>query len=540
MAGDSGAAPVSKRERGAVPSPPAVPKPLSRSVLWMPRSWDTTDPSVGRGVDLFIWQKPLREIAAHIARPGAAEGYGLLTGALFHCPVSGTSYLAIDDVYPADDVLPKGEDPQHIPGFREFWLEVSMQASARERQLVGWYHAHARLGVVFSKWDERLHVHHFPNRWQCALVLTSNLKKSEGGFFQRDSVSGAFGSTLAPFHEVLPERAIRDELVATWVGWENYRADRPVMKPAHPYVREAAFEFVSPEETLSSGDPQGNGAPAQAHEDLASNLVADEEATSDSPSVTAESASATAESPSVTAESASVTAGTGGTEWQKIRTEKGRATVEEVRAEIGGAPAPTPFLLPDLPDAPRMWRPDQFALQRRSWLAAAGLVALAAAALTVLVNAGRIGLPSLSEGIGLELSAPARMLDSTVSTAAGRGAADGQAGVIPLARGQNPGAPSANEAAGLGGAIAVSGRELAAGIDEYRSVGATGGDGSPDCAALGAAYGRVEAAYVTLLEAAAASRAAAASQAAAAGEPVEALLVQAEAARLDYQQSGCP
>lgn len=490
MAGDSGATPVSKRERGAVASPPAVPKPLSRSVLWMPRSWDTSDASVGRGIDLFIWQKPLREIAGHITRPGAAEGYGLLTGALYHCPVSGTSYLAIDDAHPADDVLPKGEDPQHIPGFREFWLEVSMQASARERQLVGWYHAHARLGVVFSKWDERLHVHHFPNRWQCALVLTSNLKAFEGGFFQRDSVSGAFGSTLAPFYEVLPERAIRDEPVATTVGWENYRADRPVMKPPHPPAREAAFEFVSLEDTLSAGDPQGNGAPVEAHEDVASSLVPDEEATADSPSGTA---------------------GTVDTEWRKIRTEEGRATVEEVGAEIRGAPVPTPFLLPDLPDAPRMWRPDQFALQRRSWLAAAGLVALAAVALTVLVSARRIRLPSFSDGISLELSAPARMLDSKLSTSAG-----------------------------LGGAITVSGRELAAGIDEYRSVRATDGDGSPDCAALGAAYGRVEAAYATLLEAAAASQATAVSRAEAAGGPVEALLVEAEAARLDYQQSGCP
>lgn len=533
MAGDSGTAPVSKRELGAVPSPPAVPRPLSRSVLWMPRSWDSSDASIGRGIDLFIWQRPLREIAGHIARPGAAEGYGLLTGALYHCPVSGTSYLAIDDAHPADDVLPKGEDPQHIPGFREFWLEVSMQASARKRQLVGWYHAHARLGVVFSKWDERLHVHHFPNRWQCALVLTSNLKAFEGGFFQRDSVSGAFGSTLAPFYEVLPERAIRDEPVATWVGWENYRADRPVMAPAHPHVPEAAFEFVSLEETLSSGDPQGNGAPAEAHEDLASRLVADEEATADGPSGTADDGS------SGTAGGPSGTAGTVGTEWQKIGTEEGRATVEKSGAEIGGAPAPTPFLLPDLPKAPRMWRPDQFALQRRSWLAAAGLVALAAVALTVLISARRISLPSFSEGVGLELSAPARKLDSTVSTAAGQSAADGQAGANPLARGQNPGAPSATKAAGLGGAIAVWGRELAAGIDEYHSVRATDGDGSPDCAALGAAYGRVEAAHATLLEAAAASQATAASRAEAAGGPVEALLGEAEAAGLDYQQSGC-
>jgi hypothetical protein len=187
-----------------------------------------------------------------------------------------------------------------------------------------------------------------------------------------------------------------------------------------------------------------------------------------------------------------------------------------------------------------MWRPDQFSLQRRSWLAAAGLIALAAAALTILVNAERIRFPSFSEGIGLELSAPARMLDSTVSSAAGRGAADGQAGANPLARGQDPGPPSANEAAGLGGAIAVSGRELAAGLDEYRSLRATGGNGSPDCAALAPAYGRVEAAYATLLEAAAASQGTAASPAEAAGGPVEALLVEADAALLDYQQSGCP
>jgi hypothetical protein len=187
-----------------------------------------------------------------------------------------------------------------------------------------------------------------------------------------------------------------------------------------------------------------------------------------------------------------------------------------------------------------MWRPDQFSLQRRSWLAAAGLIVLVAAALTILLNAERIRLPSFSEGIGLELSAPARMLESTVSSAADRGAADGQAGANPFARGQDPGPPSANEAAGLGVDVTVSRRELADRLEEYRGLRGTAGDGPPECAALAAASGRVEAAYATLLEVAAAPRAAASSRAEAVGGSVEALLVEAEAALLDYRQSGCP
>ena len=72
-----------------------------------------------------------------------------------------------------------------------------------ERQLVGWYHTHPRMGVFLSHYDQWLHDHFFPEPWQVALVIEPHT--SVGGFFIRQQ-----GGHLDPryyfgFNEILPE-----------------------------------------------------------------------------------------------------------------------------------------------------------------------------------------------------------------------------------------------------------------------------------------------------------------------------------------------
>ncbi|NIS81787.1 MAG: hypothetical protein GTO14_16620 [Anaerolineales bacterium] len=52
-----------------------------------------------------------------------------------------------------------------------------------ERQLVGWYHTHPRMGVFLSHYDLWLHDHFFPEPWQVALVIEPHTVV--GGFFIR-------------------------------------------------------------------------------------------------------------------------------------------------------------------------------------------------------------------------------------------------------------------------------------------------------------------------------------------------------------------
>jgi proteasome lid subunit RPN8/RPN11 len=73
-----------------------------------------------------------------------------------------------------------------------------------ERQLVGWYHTHPRMGVFLSHYDLWLHDHFFPEPWQVALVIEPH--SSVGGFFIRQE-----GGYLDPKHyfgfsEILTEQ----------------------------------------------------------------------------------------------------------------------------------------------------------------------------------------------------------------------------------------------------------------------------------------------------------------------------------------------
>jgi proteasome lid subunit RPN8/RPN11 len=84
-----------------------------------------------------------------------------------------------------------------------------------ERQLVGWYHTHPRMGVFLSHYDLWLHDHFFPEPWQVALVIEPHT--TAGGFFIRQQ-----GGYLDPkhyfgFNEILPE------VDASVMDWCNMR-----------------------------------------------------------------------------------------------------------------------------------------------------------------------------------------------------------------------------------------------------------------------------------------------------------------------------
>ena len=438
--GGEESAPPDASGNGVELSLPAVLKPVGSSILWTPKSWDSAESQEVRDMDLFVWQAALREIASHLSAPGGREGYGMFSGRLARCPESDTSYLSIEEAHPAPHSMPASEDPADLARFKEFWLSLSMKVSAHDRTLVGWYHAHPRLGISFSKSDERIHLTHFPNRWQCALVLTSQTTNREAGFFQRDSRTGAFRSTPAAFYEVLPVRKLNGGRVNSWISWSNYKPDRSV-KNSGMYSREAAFEFVADaSDGTAVSDPealQGNGTNGN----------------------------------------------------------KGRANGDEDGAETGGAPAPS-ALLPHFLKARKKQRRRRLV---RRLAAATGILALAAGGLTTASATGRVDLVAMVDDARFQTRALARALAVTLIPTS-ETTADGQAGAVPMARGQGPGAPSADSDMSSASPPDDARQILLARIQEYERVGqAAANEGATvACEPLTAAFRRVEAAAKTL------------------------------------------
>jgi proteasome lid subunit RPN8/RPN11 len=82
-----------------------------------------------------------------------------------------------------------------------------------ERQLVGWYHTHPRMGIFLSHYDLWLHDHFFPEAWQVALVIEPH--STMGGFFIRQKHGFLDPMRYFGFHEILTQEG------ASVAAWSN-------------------------------------------------------------------------------------------------------------------------------------------------------------------------------------------------------------------------------------------------------------------------------------------------------------------------------
>jgi proteasome lid subunit RPN8/RPN11 len=88
-----------------------------------------------------------------------------------------------------------------------------------ERQIVGWYHTHPRMGVFLSHYDVWLHNHFFPEPWQVALVIEPHT--SVGGFFIRQEGGHLDPRLYFGFSEILSEEC---ESVMQWNNMQPLHA----------------------------------------------------------------------------------------------------------------------------------------------------------------------------------------------------------------------------------------------------------------------------------------------------------------------------
>ncbi len=87
-----------------------------------------------------------------------------------------------------------------------------------EKQLVGWYHTHPRMGIFLSNYDVWLHEHFFPEPWQVALVIEPHA--GLGGFFIRQKEGTLDPQRYFGFYEILAEDCV------SRVEWANmHQAD---------------------------------------------------------------------------------------------------------------------------------------------------------------------------------------------------------------------------------------------------------------------------------------------------------------------------
>lgn len=197
---------------------------LARSVSWSPLVTGHPAHAARSGTyDLFVDQAVLRVARAHLEKAGVHELYGFLFGRVVEegGEEGGRGFVLLEEALPASEPMPGRDEP-----FR--FLDSVMRArqtASETRRMVGWYHNHRFLGLELTEQDVEIHLRHFPEPWQCALVLIPDRDSPRGAFFQRKAGDRYFRRSLVPFHEVADggeEPSSSRGPFQTCVDWKNY------------------------------------------------------------------------------------------------------------------------------------------------------------------------------------------------------------------------------------------------------------------------------------------------------------------------------
>lgn len=202
---------------------------------------------------IFVTQPALQEVQRHALSDPSRACFGFLLGGLFEDPSSGDPFLVVSSMYAAEEPYTELEETAELGELKDF---VQEELRGRKLELLGWYHTHPQGGVSLSPQDAALHLRHFPEPWQCAVVVVPDPGAPAGGFFQRTRRGGLARSLWVPFYELLEAGAeLPDGRKRSVLAWENYVTEASI-------VRVGTGEREAIEEPVPAAVPQEVSPPA--------------------------------------------------------------------------------------------------------------------------------------------------------------------------------------------------------------------------------------------------------------------------------------
>jgi len=166
-------------ENGSQP-PHLTRAPYHTALKWVPKDADMRQ--IDTPMPVFMTQNAFIRMCAHAGSDLDNEVGGWMAGKYCRDSLHGTPFVIIDTVLPA--VYTKhGAAHLTFTGDTQVALHNHLEENYPQKDLLGWYHTHPRMGVFFSQWDTWLHQNFFPEPWQVALVIEPH--QSIGGLFIR-------------------------------------------------------------------------------------------------------------------------------------------------------------------------------------------------------------------------------------------------------------------------------------------------------------------------------------------------------------------
>ena len=161
---------------------------------------------------VFVTQAAYGQVVAHAASGADQEVGGLLAGSWCMDADGAGQYILVETALPA-------RFTRQSKVFLTFTqdslvdLHAEMEEHFPDRQIVGWYHTHPRMGVFLSHYDTWMHANFFPEPWQVALVIEPH--SDIGGFFIRQEDGELDPGRYFGFYEMDGDAA------GSVVHWQN-------------------------------------------------------------------------------------------------------------------------------------------------------------------------------------------------------------------------------------------------------------------------------------------------------------------------------
>lgn len=187
--------------------------PYQQAISWVsPVQKRGLNPSVS----VFVTQRAYVRFCAHAGSDLENEVGGWLIGKWRADKSTGEQFVVVERILPAQHI-------RHGSAFLTFThdSQVALYNEFEDRypdkDLIGWYHTHPRMGIFFSDYDAWLHLNFFPELWQVALVIEPH--SITGGFFIRQKDGALDQKRYFGFYE-LTNRQKR-----SIVHWRNVSTD---------------------------------------------------------------------------------------------------------------------------------------------------------------------------------------------------------------------------------------------------------------------------------------------------------------------------
>jgi len=142
-------------------------------------------------VKVFVTQSAYAIMCVHAAGDMENETGGILVGRRYIDNETNEEFIVIENALPARHTR-QGNVFLTFTQDTIVTFHNEIEERYPDKQIVGWYHTHPRMGIFLSHYDTWLHNHFFPEPWQVALVIEPH--KKLGGFFIRQT-DGDFDPT---------------------------------------------------------------------------------------------------------------------------------------------------------------------------------------------------------------------------------------------------------------------------------------------------------------------------------------------------------